>query len=66
MIVHADLLVMSGNYSSRQPVGFGEIETAMERLEGAGVAKQTPVDRSTSLEEMTGAREVLLKMEHLQ
>jgi len=57
---------MTGNDSSTQPVGFGEIETARERLEGAGVAKQTPVDRSTSLEEMTGAREVLLKMEHLQ
>ena len=46
------------------PVTYAEIERARERLEES-VAKQTPVERSTSL----GARvdgEVYLKLEHLQ
>jgi threonine dehydratase len=57
---------MGGERNSTTPVEFSDIETAMQRLDGSAVAKQTPVDRSTSLEEMTGAVEVLLKMEHLQ
>ena len=57
---------MGDNDSSTTPVEFADVETAMERLDEADIAKPTPVDRSTSLEEMTGAAEVLLKMEHLQ
>lgn len=57
---------MGENKNSTTLVEFKDIETAMKRLDDAGIAKQTPVDRSTSLEEMTGATEILLKMEHLQ
>jgi threonine dehydratase len=46
-------------------VGFAEIEAAVERLDDESVVKRTPVERSTSLDGMTGG-EVYLKMEHLQ
>ncbi|MDS0476193.1 threonine ammonia-lyase [Natrinema sp. 1APR25-10V2] len=47
-------------------VSFADIEAARERLEDPSVVKQTPIERSTSLEAMTGASKVLLKFEHLQ
>jgi threonine dehydratase len=46
-------------------IDFSEIEAARERLDDETVVKRTPVERSTSLDEMTGG-EVHLKMEHLQ
>ncbi|WP_435180314.1 threonine ammonia-lyase [Halorussus sp. AFM4] len=46
-------------------VTFEDIEDARERLDDRTVVKRTPVERSTSLDELTGA-EVHLKMEHLQ
>lgn len=48
------------------PVSFADIETARERLDDPSVVKRTPIDRSSSLESMTGASEVVLKFEHLQ
>ena len=47
-------------------VTFADVEAAMERLDDPTVVKQTPVERSTSLEAMTGAESVHLKLEHLQ
>ncbi|SHG99546.1 threonine ammonia-lyase [Halobaculum gomorrense] len=47
-------------------VEFADIEAAQRRLDDPRVVKQTPVERSTSLEEMTGAEEIQLKLEHLQ
>jgi threonine dehydratase len=47
-------------------VTFGDIEAAGENLDDPSVVKRTPTERSTSLERMTGAREVHLKLEHLQ
>ncbi|MFB6219006.1 MAG: threonine ammonia-lyase [Halobacteriaceae archaeon] len=47
-------------------VGFDDIEAARERLDDPTVVKPTPTERSTSLEAMTDAGEVHLKMEHLQ
>jgi threonine dehydratase len=47
-------------------VAYADIEAARERLDDPSVVRETPVDRSTSLEAMTGAARVLLKMEHLQ
>ncbi|MFC6718362.1 threonine ammonia-lyase [Natrialbaceae archaeon GCM10025810] len=46
-------------------VSFDDIEAARERLDDETVVKRTPVERSTSLDAMTGG-EVHLKMEHLQ
>lgn len=46
-------------------VTFADIEAARERLDDPTVVKHTPVERSTSLDEVTGG-EVHLKMEHLQ
>ncbi|WP_049924235.1 threonine ammonia-lyase [Halopiger djelfimassiliensis] len=46
-------------------IEFDDIETARERLDDESVVKHTPVERSTSLDELTGG-EVHLKMEHLQ
>ena len=46
-------------------VDFEAIEQAAERLDDPTVVKRTPVERSTSLDELTGG-EVHLKMEHLQ
>jgi threonine dehydratase len=48
------------------PVEFADIEDAQRRLDDPTVVKPTPVERSTSLEAMTGAAEVHLKLEHLQ
>jgi len=47
------------------PVRYADIERARERLDDDSVVKETPVERSTSLEEVVGG-EVYLKMEHLQ
>jgi len=51
---------------SPETVTFADIEAAQERLDDPTVVKETPVERSTSLESMTGAEEVSLKLEHLQ
>jgi threonine dehydratase len=48
-----------------EPIGFADVEAACERLDDETVVKHTPVERSTSLDAMTGG-EVHLKMEHLQ
>jgi len=48
------------------PVSFAAIEAARERLADQSVVKPTPIDRSSSLESMTGASEVVQKLEHLQ
>ncbi|MFD1565282.1 threonine ammonia-lyase [Haloarchaeobius amylolyticus] len=53
---------MSQEYSS---VDIADIEAARDRLDDESVVKHTPVERSTSLDELTGG-EVHLKMEHLQ
>jgi len=55
---------MSGD--AHESVTFGDIEAAEDRLDDPSVVKRTPTERSTSLEAMTGAREVHLKLEHLQ
>ena len=47
------------------PLSFADIEAAHDRLDDDSVVRRTPVERSTSLDELTGA-EVHLKMEHLQ
>jgi len=47
-------------------VEFAEIEAARERLDDPTVVKETPVERSTSLESMTGAGKAHLKLEQLQ
>ncbi|QCS40822.1 threonine ammonia-lyase [Natrinema versiforme] len=49
----------------RHAVAFEDIEAARDRLDDESVVKPTPVERSTSLDELTGG-EVHLKMEHLQ
>ncbi|PSQ31835.1 threonine ammonia-lyase [Halobacteriales archaeon QS_9_67_15] len=56
---------MTGTESDELPVTYADIERARERLDDDTVVRQTPVDRSTSLEEFVGG-EVYLKMEHLQ
>jgi threonine dehydratase len=52
--------------SDEGTVSFADVEAARERLDDPSVVRRTPVERSTSLEAMTGAAEVLLKLEHLQ
>jgi threonine dehydratase len=47
------------------PVDYAAIERARERLDDDTVVKQTPVERSSSLDEFVGGT-VYLKMEHLQ
>ncbi len=47
-------------------VGFADVEAALERLDDDTVVKRTPVERSTSLEALSGAAAVHLKLEHLQ
>ena len=47
------------------PVDYADIERARERLDES-VAKQTPVERSTSLRDRADAAAVHLKLEHLQ
>ncbi|QFU84118.1 threonine ammonia-lyase [Natronorubrum aibiense] len=53
---------MSQEYSS---VDIADIEAARDRIDDESVVKRTPIERSTSLDELTGG-EVHLKMEHLQ
>ncbi|WP_117362971.1 threonine ammonia-lyase [Natrarchaeobaculum sulfurireducens] len=48
------------------PITFDDVEAARRRLDDPTVVKRTPVERSTSLESMTDATEVILKLEHLQ
>ena len=48
------------------PVTFADVEAAMARLDDPAVVKHTPVERSTSIEAMSGAAAVQLKCEHLQ
>ncbi|APW97072.1 threonine ammonia-lyase [Halobiforma lacisalsi AJ5] len=50
---------------SSDAVSFADVEAARDRLDDDSVVKHTPVERSTSLDELTGG-EVHLKMEHLQ
>jgi len=52
--------------SEEPTVEFADVEAALERLDDPSVVKRTPVDRSTSLEARTGARRIVLKLEHLQ
>ena len=47
-------------------VDYGDLEAALNRLDDPSVVKRTPTERSTSLEAMTGAEAVHLKLEHLQ
>jgi len=47
------------------PVEYRHIQRARERLDDETVVKETPVERSSSLDEVVGG-EVYLKMEHLQ
>ena len=58
-------MTASESESDDLPVRYADIERARERLDDDSVVKQTPVERSTSLEEIVGG-EVYLKMEHLQ
>lgn len=48
-----------------ETVEFADIEAARDRIDDESVVKHTPVERSTSLGELTGS-DVFLKMEHLQ
>lgn len=56
---------MTTSEKDELPVTYADIERARERLDDDSVVKQTPVERSTSLEEVVGG-EVYLKMEHFQ
>ncbi|MDS0261164.1 threonine ammonia-lyase [Haloarcula sp. S1CR25-12] len=56
---------MNTSDSQELPVTYADIERARERLDDDSVVKQTPVERSSSLDEFVGG-EVYLKMEHLQ
>ncbi|MFB6228149.1 MAG: threonine ammonia-lyase [Halobacteriales archaeon] len=47
-------------------VDYGDLEAALDRLDDPSVVKRTPTERSSSLESMTGAEAVHLKLEHLQ
>ena len=47
------------------PVSYADIEAARRRLDDESVVKPTPLERSSSLDELVDA-EVHLKMEHLQ
>ena len=51
--------------NAHSTVAFEDIEAARERIDDETVVKHTPVERSTSLDDLTGG-EVHLKMEHLQ
>ncbi|WP_129113484.1 threonine ammonia-lyase [Halegenticoccus tardaugens] len=48
-----------------EPLSFDDIKAARERIDDDSVVKRTPIERSTSLDELAGG-EVHLKMEHLQ
>ena len=56
---------MTTSESGGLPVTYADIERARERLDDDSVVKETPVERSLSLDEFVGG-EVYLKMEHLQ
>ena len=56
---------MSDTDPAEPAVTYADIERARERLDDDTVVKQTPVERSSSLDDLTGG-EVYLKMEHLQ
>ena len=56
---------MTTTESGELPVTYADIERARERLDDDSVVKQTPIERSSSLDEFVGG-EVYLKMEHLQ
>ncbi|WP_324759432.1 threonine ammonia-lyase [Haloarcula montana] len=56
---------MSDTDSAELPVTYADIERARERLDDDTVVKETPVERSSSLDDLVGG-EVYLKMEHLQ
>ncbi|MES3517717.1 MAG: threonine ammonia-lyase [Natronomonas sp.] len=56
---------MTDTQSEELPVTYADIERARERLDDETVVKQTPVERSSSLDEFVDG-EVYLKMEHLQ
>jgi threonine dehydratase len=56
---------MTTTESEELPITYADIERARERLDDDAVVKQTPVERSSSLDEFAGG-EVYLKMEHLQ
>ena len=47
-------------------VDYSDIEAALERFDNPRVVKETPLERSTSLEAVTDADEIRLKLEHLQ
>lgn len=49
-----------------ETVTFADIEAAQERLDDPSVVKQTPVVQPASLETMTAAETLYLKLEHLQ
>lgn len=51
---------------SEPTVTFEDIRAAVDRLDDPRVVKQTPIDRSTSLEQTTEADSVVFKLEHLQ
>ncbi|MFB6207373.1 MAG: threonine ammonia-lyase [Haloglomus sp.] len=54
-----------GSDAEGLPVTYADVERARERLDDETVVKETPVERSSSLDEFVGG-EVYLKMEHLQ
>jgi threonine dehydratase len=51
--------------SDTPPVTYEDVKRAADRLDDETVVKQTPLERSSSLEELVGGT-VHLKMEHLQ
>jgi threonine dehydratase len=51
--------------SDTPPVTYEDVKRAADRLDDETVVKQTPLERSSSLEELVGGT-VYLKMEHLQ
>jgi threonine dehydratase len=56
---------MTSRHTDDLPVQYRDIERARERLDDDSVVKQTPVERSSSLDEFVDGT-VYLKMEHLQ
>ena len=56
---------MTARHTEDLPVTYTDIERARERLDDDSVVKQTPVERSSSLDEFVDGT-VYLKMEHLQ
>ena len=58
------LKVSSGKFVAMPPVSPADVADAQERIEG--VVHRTPLDRSTTLAELSGAASVALKLENLQ